>query len=163
LGDDVEPGVYGRGSFANYLPWGTGGVAAGSGVGWVVPSGGVSFEVLDVGVQWAVVRVAVDPSGGLSDVSGPVFALPPVLERVGSGRTHVLWVPKAWDQSGVRRTRVFVDGKRVAVSPVVGVSRFESVVWLKAKRGRKVVVCMVLRDALGNRSLSSVEVPSVSR
>ena len=85
-------------------PWG-----GRAGMAYRAPTRAVSIEVVSVAPQGAQVRIVVTASGDIEDHWGPVFVESgPALQRDGSVR-----IPRAFDQSGVARYLVRVDGRVV--------------------------------------------------
>ena len=85
-------------------PWG-----GRAGMAFRAPSRALSVEVVSTESDDAQVRISLDADAGLTDQWGPVFVeSSPVLQRGG-----VVRVPRAFDQSGVARYVVRVDGRVV--------------------------------------------------
>jgi hypothetical protein len=75
----------------------------------IAPGGGLAIRVESISDGAAQVTIDMDPSGGLRDESGPVF----IKEQASLHRNNGTWslrVPRAFDQSGVVRYSVSVNG-----------------------------------------------------
>jgi len=74
---------------------------------YLAVGGGLSIRVLSVSGGQAIVEVRLSRSGGLTDDVGPTFnGGGPSINR--TGKTTMVSVPRAWDQSGISNYAVVV-------------------------------------------------------
>lgn len=116
-------------------PWG-----GRAGMTFRAPTRAVSIEVVSVSGQSARVRIGVTASADIADRWGPVFVeSAPALQRDGSVR-----IPRAFDQSGVSRYVVRVDGRVV-----------------DSQRAREGVSAWTVRLSPRQKSISAVTVEAI--
>lgn len=127
-------------------PWG-----GRAGMAFRAPSHALSVEVVSVETGGARVLISLDAGADLADEWGPVFVeSSPILQRGG-----VLRIPRAFDQSGVARYVVRVDGRVVEERRAsAGVSAWT--VRLSARMAETSAVTVEAIDSAGNATVVRV-------
>lgn len=126
-------------------PW-----AGQKGMAFISPSGAVALEVRSTSKGFTQLAISIDSDAKITDTWGPVFAesQPQITWR---GKSAIVRVPRAFDQSGVMRYQVSVNGRVIATHRMQ--PRIES--WslrLNRREAHARTISVEAIDSAGNRT-----------